>query len=240
LGNFSRAGGPRIEALNNAKIIAGALTAFSTDYGSYPCAYTRRQLEEKDSINLPPGTNANAYFAQLIATEIIDSETYFYAPNIEGTVRGNNLINSPENLLAKGENGFAYIMTQNEEALSDVKSITPLVIAPIIQGEENPIFDPIPYQDYYVYGAVDGSGTLGKISPTGQALSKGRSHLLESGTVNSLFGTEIPVIKSPLGLSTTPPPQSFSNWHHFAILLLLIALFYVLHSSSKKPPTPES
>lgn len=238
-GNFTRSAGPRTEALNNAKAIAGGLVTFKTDHGAYPCAYTRKELEEKGIGNLPPGNSANAYLAQLVVTEIIDSETYFYATGMPGAIKGDDYIGSPDKLLAKGENGFAYIMTTDEEALSDVKSITPLVIAPIIKGGKKPTFNPIPYKDYYVYGAVDGSGKQGKISPTGQAMSKDRDHLFATGPT-SLFGEETPVIKLPLGsMSSLPTPSKKQNWHYILYLIPLAALLWLI-SLAFKSPAPES
>jgi type II secretory pathway pseudopilin PulG len=231
-------GGARTEALNNAKAIAGGLVTFKSDRGSYPSAYTRNQLEEQGHKNLPPGNSANAYFAQLIVTEIIDSETYFYASS-SGSLKGDDLIDTPEKILARGENGFAYLMTENEEALSDVSAVTPLVLAPVHEIKGIPTFDPIPFEGdgYFVYGAVDGSGKQGEISPTGQAMSKGRTDLLESGTPNSLFGKELPVIKYPLGLKPTPKPLPLPNWRHVAILLLLLTLLWRLFAASKPKPT---
>jgi prepilin-type N-terminal cleavage/methylation domain-containing protein len=192
--------GARTEALNNAKAIAGGLVTFKVDKGSYPSAYTREQLISDGIDNLPPGTDANAYLAQLVVTEIIDSESYFYAAGVKNAIKGDDIIGTPEKLLARGECGFAYIMTENEEALSDVKSITPLVIAPMKKGGENPIFDGNPYADYYVYGAVDGSGKQAAVGKEGQAVSKGRDSLFQTGT-DSLFGDEIPVIKPPTGVN---------------------------------------
>jgi len=158
------------------------------------------QLESEGFDNLPPGTDANAYLAQLITTEIIDSETYFFASGVKGAVKGDDITGTSDKLLARGENGFSYIMTEDEEALSDVKTITPLVIAPIKRVGDNPTFDGNPYADQFVYGAVDGSGKLGKIGKEGQAMSKGRDSLFQTGT-DSLFGDEIPVIKAPTGIN---------------------------------------
>jgi hypothetical protein len=188
--------GARTEALNNAKAIAGGLITFKAEYGYYPSGATRQTLEAEGITNLPSGHTANAYLAQLVVTEIIDSETYFYAlsPDIR---KGDDIIGTPEKLLAPGENGFAYLMTLNGEPLSDVRSNTPLVIAPVSLVNGVPTFDPIPFADSYVYGAVDGSGKQGQISPTGQAMSKGRTHLFENNTPDSLFGDEVPVILFP-------------------------------------------
>ena len=194
---FSRSGGPLTEAHNNAKAIAGALNIFRQEYGRYPCDFTRKILEEKGHDNLPSGTSANAYLAQLVATGIIDSETYFFAPGMEGIRRGDDEKASGR-LLEKGENGFAYIMAEGGESLGGDISITPLVIAPIRRSDGPPVFDPEAYGDRYVYGAVDGSSKQGEIQEDGTAARKGHAHLFEGGP-DSLFGDETPVIKYPLG-----------------------------------------
>ncbi len=230
---FSRSGGPRTETLYNAKAIAGGLVSFKTDHGAYPCAYTRKVLEEK-GLKLPPGNDANAYLAQLIVTEVIDSETYFHAANMPGIIKGDDYIKTPEKILSKGENGLAYIMTSNEEALSDVKSITPLVIAPILSNGEIPTFNPEPYQDYYVYGAVDGSGKQGKISPRGHAMSKDRAHLFQTGS-DSLFGDEIPIIKMPRQASS-PSKSTSSSAFYYLLLIPVVAFFWWTASPSKQAP----
>lgn len=196
-------GGTRTEALNNAKEIAGGLATFREEYGVYPCHETLELLRKKDGYEgeeyrIRDQDDANAYLAQLLVTEIIDSETYFYAAGVKGAVRGDDIIGSADKVLARGENSFVYIMTLNNKPLTDVKSITPLVMAPVKTKGEIPLFDGNPYADYYIYGAVDGSGKQGKISPTGLPLSKGRTHLFQTGT-DSLFGDETPVVKYPLG-----------------------------------------
>jgi hypothetical protein len=135
-------------------------------------------------------------FLQLVVTAIIDSETYFHCKAGKGYHKGDDEIDTPETLLAPGENSYAYIMAQGGKSLSDTKSITPLVISPIVSGGSNPTFDPTLFADYYVYAAADGSGKQGKIFPSGQALSKGRSSLFQTGK-DSLFGSQIPDVKIP-------------------------------------------
>lgn len=188
--------GARTEALNNAKAIAGGMVSFKTEYGAYPCDAIREKLKEDGFKNLPSGTCANSYLAQLIVTDIIDSETYFYAPGVDGTRKGDDRKDSAETILSAGENSFAYIMTLNGEPLSDVSSITPLVMAAIKHPGIVPIFNTEIYADKYVYGAVDGSGKVGDLNEHGNAMSKGRVHLLETGE-DSLFGDEFPVLTFP-------------------------------------------
>ena len=191
--------GARTEALNNAKAIAGGLVAFKSDKGAYPCGFTAEAMISDGYDNLPPGTDANAYLAQLVATDIIDDEGVFYASGVKGATKGDNIKGTSDKLLARGENSFAYIMAENEEPLTDVSSMTPLVLAPLKSAGENPVFDGSPYADKYVYGAVDGSGKVGDVDKdSGYAKSKGRESLFQTGP-DSLFGDDIPVIKAPTG-----------------------------------------
>jgi len=189
--------GARTEALNNAKAIAGGLTAFKAEYGAYPSPETRKLLEEKGYYRFTDRDDANAYLAQLIVTDIIDDETVFYASKA-GAIKGDNNITKAEDILSKGENAFAYLMTLNQKPLTDVSTHTPLVIAPLKFIGTIPTFDPEPFQGKYVYGAVDGSGKVGEIGDDGRALSEGRTHLFQTGP-DSLFGDKIPVIKLPFG-----------------------------------------
>ena len=156
-------------------------------------------LKTKVPTILPPGNDANAYLAQLVATDTIDTEKAFFAPGVLGAKEGDNIIGSPDKLLARGENSFAYIMAEDEAPLTDTKSYTPLVIAPIKSGGDNPRFDGGPYGDKYVQGLVDGSSSAGDIAEDGSAKSKGRESFFQSGR-DSLFGNDTPVVKLPTGI----------------------------------------
>lgn len=192
----ARKAGDRTEAANNAKALAGGLNLFRDEEGSYPSLLTREGFIEDGVDNLPDeDTGANHYLAQLVVGNYIDSEKYFYAPGVQGVKKGDDLKKKGK-LLDKSENGFAYIMGENDLPLSDDISITPIVIAPLKKAGENPIFDPSPYDGKYVYGAIDGSSQTGDISDKGIAKSEGRESLFEQG-VDSLFGSNVPVVKPP-------------------------------------------
>lgn len=194
--SFSRQGSARNEALNNAKGIAQGLIDFKNEYGAYPCEFTREEFESNGYKNLPVGNSANAYLAQLMASGSIDSETFFYVSSESGYFKGDDEIDSPEKLLAKGENGFSYVMTKDGEPLTDTRSKTPLVLAPLIRGGEDPAFDPDILNGYYVYGSADGSGLHGKIDDEGRALTNDGTYLFAIGP-DSHFGDDIPVVKLP-------------------------------------------
>jgi len=182
--------------LSGCKALAGGLVAFKTDLENYPCPQTRELLIKRGLTNLPAGDDANAYLAQLLVTDIIDDEGAFHCESGPGYHRGDNIKDNAQSSLAPGENSYAYVMAQGDLPLTEVHSMTPLVIAPILSGGDNPTFDPLLFGDKFVYGAVDGSGKVGEIDENGRAKSKGRDSLFQPGE-DSLFGKQIPDVKIP-------------------------------------------
>ena len=191
--------GDRTKAIANAKSIVTGLMNFKGDESAFPCDLTRENLERKGIDFLPQGKDANAYLAQLVATDHIDSEKIFFAPGVPGTKEGDNIKGSAEKLLERGENSWAYIMSENGAPLLDVQSYTPLVIAPIKTGGENPTFLGGPYGNKFVYGMVDGSALAGDIGEDGRAQSDGRDSFFMTGR-DSLFGSDKPVVVLPTGM----------------------------------------
>ncbi len=190
----------RTKALANAKSVVGGLLSFKSDYGNYPCHETRARLEQDGIDHLPSGTSANAYLAQLVATDHIDTEKAFFAPDVAGAVEGDRIKGSPDRLLSPGENSFAYVMALDGKPLTDIRTNTPLILTPVIRNEETePTFDPQPYYGTYVCGLFDGSSIVGEIDENGHAISTGRGSFFQTGP-DSLFGKDTPILKYPLGL----------------------------------------
>jgi len=189
--------GDRTRALAKAKSIVGGLMIFKKKYGAYPCDATRKILENDGIDFLPPGKDANAYLAQLLASQILASEKTFFAPGMEAFHQGDDRIDTADTILAQGENSFAYIMTTAGKPLTDTRSYTPLVLAAVKHPGIIPIFDTKVYRDRFVCGLADGSSMVGRLDENGSALSKGRIHFFQTGK-DSLFGTDFPIIKYPL------------------------------------------
>jgi len=84
--------------------------------------------------------------------------------------------------------------------LTDTSASTPLVLAPIEKGGQNPTFDPGPYGDKFIYGRVDGSSVTGEIDENGHAKSQDGKSPFRTGP-RSLFGKDTPVIKTPTGIN---------------------------------------
>lgn len=194
----ARKAGDRAKALDNAKSLARGLISFKDNLGDYPCERTRQILIGRGIDFLPHGTSANAYLAQLVANENIDSEGTFFAPGVVTAERGDSIKGSAEVLLDAGENSFAYIMAADEKPLTNTSSSTPLVLAPIKEkGTSEPIFNKEPYGNKFVAGLADGSATAGKLDKNGHALCPRGGKLFQTGPT-SLFGKDTPVVKYPL------------------------------------------
>jgi len=193
--------GDRLQTINNAKQIGIAISEFENEYGSYPSDDTREDIEDAE-IECPAGDDANAYLAQLIATGFLDAEEVFYAKGVRGTRKGDDIVSSPEEMLAEGENGFGYVMLADGEALSSssAKSTTPILVAPLKEGGTEPLFDPEPYNDQMVYLRADGAVVKTRIKPDGEAgLAKGKT-LFSTGE-DTMWGDDQPEVKEPTGLN---------------------------------------
>ena len=188
--------GTLLEASNKAKEISGALRLFRKEYGSFPNQRTREVFLEKGHRNLMKEDHANAYLAQLIVGGFLQTEATFFVPEIQGVEKGDEQITAGS-LLAAGENAFSYVMLDQGKSLGDGTSLMPLVMTPVTQGGITPLFDPAPFGGKYVYGSVGGAAIQGDIDEDGLPMSMGRAHLFEAGR-DSLFGTDIPVVKMPL------------------------------------------
>ena len=187
----------RTKALANAKSIAGGLLAFKLEMGAYPCDATRKVMEEDGIKKLPVGKSANAYLAQLIVSEDIDSEKAFHTPE-KGFKKGDDDTKTSKTLLAPGENGFAYIMNKGGKPLTDTRAFTPIILATIgKKGEGEPVFNADIYDGKYVMARVDGSAGTGDLNEKGHLRSPGRESFFQSGR-DSLFGEDIPEITYPL------------------------------------------
>ncbi len=191
--------GDRTKALSNAKTLAAGLMAFKAEYGAYPFDGTRKQLEKEGVNHLPQGDSANAYFAQLLASGILESEKLFFGFGMTNFREGDDVMDSTVKILDTGENGFAYIMAPDGKPLTDTRSFTPLLLAPIKTSGPEPIFDPGPYGGKFVMGLADGSSSARDIDENGHAVTEGRDNFFQAGR-DSLFGSDIPVVKYPLGL----------------------------------------
>ncbi len=196
----ARKNADKVSTINNAKQVGIALGSFDAEFGSYPSDDTREDVEASGN-ECPAGDDANAMLGQLIATKMLEAEEVFFAKGVRGTKKGDDDVSSPEEILAKGENGFGYVMLADGEALSSstAKSTTPILVAPISEGGTDPTFDPNPYNEQMVYARADGSVKEARIKTDGTAgLKKGRT--LFSIGENTMWGDDQPEVLEPTGL----------------------------------------
>ncbi|MDA7882466.1 hypothetical protein N9A94_09205 [Akkermansiaceae bacterium] len=157
-----------------------AMTEFDSQYGDFPSKLTKELLQD-EGCKLPEGDTANAYLAQLLASKTIDSEKVFYVPGLDGTKEGDDVIDSPETTLARGENGYGYVIPNENGFLSaGVRSSRePVLVVPVLKGGPNPKFDRRLFQ---------GSGLLLHLDTSvGNYPINTQSELLDSKTGKNLF-----------------------------------------------------
>jgi len=190
--------GARTEAMRNAKEIALAMFTFDQDYGTFPSPTTATEVKDKTGSSIDmTGNTSNAYFRQLIAAGIIESENNFYA-KAAYTKKPDNVM-SASKALAAGEVGFGYIMASATEALSSSgNSGPPLLVAATLDAATNGTFDLDVYDKKAVVLRIDQSVKLENIRPTDKMCTIGGGKtLLESGP-DTVWDTLTPVLVAPI------------------------------------------
>ena len=120
--------------IQNAKQVGYALFNFESDFGAYPNDETAK-AEELQDVFLSSAGGSNYYFSQLIAGGYVDQESPFHVGTGDA-VEPDNLYTTPEELLAPGEVGFAYVLWDPSMNSGNLPSDAPLVIAYLKKGEK--------------------------------------------------------------------------------------------------------
>jgi hypothetical protein len=160
------------EAVSNLRQIGLALYEFETEYGRYPSPVTIPLVKAKHpthTFNLS-GTSSNAFFRQLFAAEITQSEQMFYA-KIKNIKRPDGDIR-PGEALKKGEVGFGYISGLSTKG----NPARIIAFAPIIPGTTR--FDPKPFDGKAVALRIDNSASSFTIEKDGHIYDSTGIHLL--------------------------------------------------------------
>jgi prepilin-type N-terminal cleavage/methylation domain-containing protein len=186
------------EAVSNARQIGLALFEFETAYGSFPDSTTATTVTENTESVLPLGTaNANDYFRQLLAAEVCQSETMFYAKTAF-TKKPDNVFNTAVNALAAGEVGYGYIMNTNLAFSTAGNPARPIVVAPLAFPFETGKFDTDLYDYKAVVLRIDNSvQSLPVLKSSKLAQLGGGKNLLSTGP-DTVWGTGVqPTIVNP-------------------------------------------
>jgi type II secretory pathway pseudopilin PulG len=186
------------EAVSNARQIGIAMFEFETAYGTFPDRSTAETVKENTGTELDlDGTTANDYFRQIIAAEISQAETMFYAKTVFSK-KPDNIFNNSKNALAKGEVGFGYIMN-GENAFSTAGNPSrPLVVAPLAYPFEPGKFDAELYDSKAVILALDNSVKSVQIMKQSKRAQLGGGKTLLATGEDTVWGDSVePVIVNP-------------------------------------------
>jgi prepilin-type N-terminal cleavage/methylation domain-containing protein len=209
------------QAQSNVRQIGMALLEFETAYSGYPDSSTVQQVIDNTGTQLNlAGDSANAYFRQLLATEVANSEEIFFAKTAY-TKKPDNIKTSAK-ALEPGEVGFGYIMNGNfqptgsadgsaldrptGERIGNNKALSssgdssrPILVAPLAFPFQNGQFDPDFYDANAVVLRLDNSvQSLPIVKTTKLAVMPGGKNLLQTGE-DTIWGTSgvTPTIVNP-------------------------------------------
>ena len=181
------------QALNNARNLGMALTAFEHEYGRYPDAQTAADVAERTGSTLaPPGTTANAHLRQLIAAGILDIESMGYAKT-RFTRHPDEIFTTPESAFAPGELGFGYLLNGDTGFSTENNPSIFLLCSPLAMDGKNVSttrFDPDMLYGRMVMLRIDNAATSHPINPkSGELLLNGKPWLTTGSA--TIWGTEI-------------------------------------------------
>jgi prepilin-type N-terminal cleavage/methylation domain-containing protein len=186
------------EAVNNARQIGFALFEFETAYGSFPDATTAPTVTENTGTTLTfGGTTANDYFRQLIAAEVTQSESMFYAKTAF-TKKPDNVFNTTADALENGEVGFGYLLNTNTAFSTAGNPARPIVAAPLLYPFQSGQFDLDLYDSKAVVLRIDNSVTsIPILRQSKLAQMPGGKSLLVTGD-DTVWGTGVvPTMVNP-------------------------------------------
>lgn len=182
------------EAVSNARQVGLAMLDFETEYGSFP------EGDLAEDINTQTGeefadttiTTSNDAFRQLIAAGIAQSEVMFFCKTAYSSRKPDDVMNTKEKMLEKGDVGFGYIMKSGGEAFSNAGSPGRVLIAAPLKytgSFENGKFDQDVYDNKAVVLKMDNSVISLNINKDGDAIL-GAKPLLQTGD-DTVWGTGV-------------------------------------------------
>ena len=175
------------EATSNARQIGLAMFEFETEFGSFPDLDTEISVVENnpDGEIIPNGNNANGFFRQLFRANITQAEQMFYVKT-DSTIKPDGSITNAD-CLDSGENGYAYIMNEDNGLNSSGNPARVIAATPLI--EDSTKFNPDPF-DKAVILRIDNSVTSVNINADGEALISGGKGLTDTGR-DTIWGTSV-------------------------------------------------
>ena len=189
----------KAKAINNAKQIGICLTEFDNQYGEFPSTETANIIIEEGN-KLPKGDTSNHFMAQLLTSKILDTEQVFHVEGMARTKKADNVFNTPETSLARGENGFGYVMLSDGTGLTQAygSAAIPVAVAPVLKGGKLPTFQGKPFHGEGIALRLDCSVGTYKINKKGELLfQKAQRNIFLNGE-DTLWGSvDTPDVKAP-------------------------------------------
>jgi prepilin-type N-terminal cleavage/methylation domain-containing protein len=189
------------EAVSNARQVGLAMFEFETEYGSFPDASLGETINTNTGGSLAPTSinTSNDAFRQLLASNIAGSEQMFFCKTAYSTVKPDNVFNTTENALKKGDVGFGYMMGSGKKAFSAAgNSGRVLIAAPLKYSGSFTAkqFDKDIYDSKAVVLKMDNSVTSITINKDGEAVLGGTKKLFDTGD-DTVWGTVTPELVNP-------------------------------------------
>ncbi|MBC7980511.1 MAG: prepilin-type N-terminal cleavage/methylation domain-containing protein [Armatimonadetes bacterium] len=187
------------EAVNNSRQVGLAMFEFETEYGRFPDSTTVSQITDAGlgtGLTMT-GTDANAYFRQLIGAGFTQSETMFYVKTPQTSKPDGNINGAAA--LAAGEVGFGYILRNNVGLSTAGNPARPYVVTPLAASGTD-TFNPDPFDGKAVVLRIDNSATSLQINPTSRQVTLSPGNTLLSTGVNTVWGDTggTPAISRPI------------------------------------------
>lgn len=187
------------EAVNNARQIGLAMLDFENEYGSFPEAGLGEQINTNTGTELAPTsvTTSNDAFKQLIASGIAPSEVMFFCKTAYSTKKPDDVYNTQEEMLQKGDVGYGYLMDTDNAFSSAGNPGRVLVAAPLKYGGsfDTGKFDADIYDKKAVVLKMDNSVVSLTVNAQNEAIL-GKKPLLTSGP-DTVWNDRTPTIKNP-------------------------------------------
>ncbi|MES2660761.1 MAG: hypothetical protein V4689_19200 [Verrucomicrobiota bacterium] len=174
-------------AVGNSRQLGMCLYEFESDYGKFPDASTITAVKAKSGSLLPLGIKtSNDYFRQLLASGIVQGESFFYADIADSRKPDDRM--EPGRAIEKGECGYCYLMGLSSKG----NPSRPIAVTPLIPGTDR--FDPKPFGRKAVLLMLDNSVTSRPIQKDGHVLMNGKNVF---DPTNPIWDGKPPVIVWP-------------------------------------------
>ncbi len=187
-----------VKAIGQTKQIYLCLLDFEQDFGSFPDDFTAMKDGKLERFQ---DAHANAYLGQLLAGEYSNSEEIFRPHDRTKSMRPpDNVITPPSKILTCGENGFSYVLVEENGVKRGLTSrettALPLLLVPLVDAYGT--FEPTSFKKRGVYLLTDGSAKCEPLRSSDHKIVVPHSNktLFDHGA-DTAWGTRVPRVLLP-------------------------------------------